>query len=1109
MTITWLEKDELMPTASEKIEKVDVVLDIGCGIRPQEKIIPAVHICCDPCQQYIEHLQNKVKDKRDRQYVIIKAGWSEIINMFPPESVDTVFLLDVVEHIEKEEGKELLRATEAIARRQVVVFTPLVFFPQHCPDGKDAWGLDGGKWQEHKSGWQPEDFDDSWDIYAAEVSHTQDHTGKEYERPCGAFWAIKNVRKCVSALIPTPKESVLRESTCKARKAKLFYCRFGIRQADEKDGTYNLHFVFGDNGKKWENKKIAPHTKAFKEFLVTSPDTREDFLITPRDVYQCLKQDYDFFAAYSSFRQSRISGNSRPAVAFTVRDSSIVGGGTANVFRYANWLSDLGVDVAVYSDDKPPDWIDVKGKFHYIKDCQERYSAIKEPVIIVYSVRKLQDLLFFGNPSEKVIYHFCQGIEEYHYGSSDYSALMASKPMFEFLFSLPVGRLAVSPHIQDYFERNYNQKTHNIFNGVDINFFRPQPKRALNKTINILSSGNPLHAFKGKLDIRKALNIIAKMRPDLQFNFTIACGQNFDEQYFSWICNNFEATLKLTLSAEQMRQAYYDSDIYINSSWYEGFGLPTLEAMACGVPVIQADNQGLTGIVVDRKNCLLIPPNNPEKMAHAIITLVEDNGLRSNLIKNGIETAGKFTKVNQYEMFVEEFEKILNCTFDRTLVEAEKQKLQSGLNRNYFRPARQQAQTGIAGVVDRSANVSAETTRVAELKESRQPFFSVLVPTYNQAKYLPAALNSLINQTYDNWEAIVVNDGSADETPEVMASYAAKDKRIRTFHKENGGVASALNMGLQNARGQWICWLSSDDLFEPDKLGIHLQAIKEKPDIKFFHTHYFAFLEEKGVKVPVELDLDTFIPPVELEVLKFFDINYFNGISIAIHREVFGHVGYFDEQYRNAQDFDMWLRISALYRSFFINRRTCVTRLHRGQDSNSFPLAGKLDSARACLDFLNKHTFMEIFPALDLSKLEHSLFAIRSTFRVLANPIAFINLCGYGPALMDRLREWLSQSAPTVFRSEFKPQLAKIVSNVQATNLSDEIQAAFQSIYESLEKPFRYETYDPVTEIVQHIIRLEKIGKLEDASVLRQYIARISPKTNEQFGVMSQPALSK
>src|SRR6185295_15042078 len=101
-----------------------------------------------------------------------------------------------------------------------------------------------------------------------------------------------------------------------------------------------------------------------------------------------------------------------------------------------------------------------------------------------------------------------------------------------------------------------------------------------------------------------------------------------------------------------------------------------------------------------------------------------------------------------------------------------------------------------------------------------------LVPTYNHSRFLPAALDSLRAQTYENWEAIVVDDGSTDETPSILEQYTARDKRIRAFRKPNGGVASALNEALRRASGEWICWLSSDDLFDPEKLQVHVRAIQ-------------------------------------------------------------------------------------------------------------------------------------------------------------------------------------------------------------------------------------------------------------------------------------------
>jgi predicted SAM-dependent methyltransferase len=193
MKITWLDKEQLFPTVISKLEQVDVVLDIGCGIMPQRYIRPLVHICCEPFVQYVDHLMDKVKNEYDRNYVVIHANWAEAVKLFPPKSVDTVILVDVIEHLEKEEALRLLKETEKLVRRQLAIFTPIGFLPQSHPDGKDAWGLDGGQWQEHKSGWQPDDFDVNWDVYASKVFHTSDNLGREFETPFGALWAIKNI----------------------------------------------------------------------------------------------------------------------------------------------------------------------------------------------------------------------------------------------------------------------------------------------------------------------------------------------------------------------------------------------------------------------------------------------------------------------------------------------------------------------------------------------------------------------------------------------------------------------------------------------------------------------------------------------------------------------------------------------------------------------------------------------------------------------------------------------------------------------------------------------------------------------------------------------------
>jgi hypothetical protein len=190
--VKYVEASKLVSTMQESLLPACEILDIGCGIVPQFYLIPTVHICCEPFEQYLDVLRKKVMDKPDRIYTFLNIGWEQAVELFPEKSVDTIFICDVIEHLEKEEGRRLLEKTVPIARKQVVIFTPLGFMPQHHTDGKDAWGLDGASWQEHKSGWEPEDFDERWQFVVSREYHTHDNLGSLLEKPFGAFWAICN-----------------------------------------------------------------------------------------------------------------------------------------------------------------------------------------------------------------------------------------------------------------------------------------------------------------------------------------------------------------------------------------------------------------------------------------------------------------------------------------------------------------------------------------------------------------------------------------------------------------------------------------------------------------------------------------------------------------------------------------------------------------------------------------------------------------------------------------------------------------------------------------------------------------------------------------------------
>lgn len=368
--------------------------------------------------------------------------------------------------------------------------------------------------------------------------------------------------------------------------------------------------------------------------------------------------------------------------------------------------------------------------------------------------------------------------------------------------------------------------------------------------------------------------------------------------------------------------------------------------------------------------------------------------------------------------------------------------------------------------------------------------FSVLVPTYNQAQYLPQTLDSLLAQQYPYWEAVVVNDGSTDNTAEVMAHYAGQDRRIRTFHKPNGGVSTALNEGLRRAKGNWICWLSSDDLFEPDALAVFAQAIRQNPQTSFFHSHFYELHEPQGQKTAPFPERVNTIPPDHLQTLTFFQLNYVHGISIAIHRSVFEKTGYFDESYPNAQDVSMWMRISALYRLHFINHRTCVTRVHDAMGTQVFPEAGFFDIARSCIDFLNNHTFQQIFPWCNWDSSKDVSAVIEHSLRAGLNPGALMYQgVGFVPAFLERLGEWYTQSCPPAYKNQLSAALQSTVGTLSSLEVIQPLVGVINKM--AFNQPVVYMPYDPYELFRQQQARLEAQGQYFQANTIQRYLNKL------------------
>ena len=208
--LEWCDSSAFYNRASELIEPVSSVMDIGCGIRPQQFITPDFLICVEPHPEYVEILK---KNLIGTNSIIISLDARQALSSMVDGSIDSIFLIDVIEHMTKEVGLEVIREVERIARRQVVLFTPLGYMPQNMhASGLDGWNLNGGSLQDHKSGWYPEDFLD-WNIIACKHLHSTDFKGDQINPAYGGFFAIKNIVKSANYFNAIYSQEVLLDST--------------------------------------------------------------------------------------------------------------------------------------------------------------------------------------------------------------------------------------------------------------------------------------------------------------------------------------------------------------------------------------------------------------------------------------------------------------------------------------------------------------------------------------------------------------------------------------------------------------------------------------------------------------------------------------------------------------------------------------------------------------------------------------------------------------------------------------------------------------------------------------------------------------------------------
>jgi len=239
------------------------------------------------------------------------------------------------------------------------------------------------------------------------------------------------------------------------------------------------------------------------------------------------------------------------------------------------------------------------------------------------------------------------------------------------------------------------------------------------------------------------------------------------------------------------------------------------------------------------------------------------------------------------------------------------------------------------------------------------PKVSIIIPVYNGSNYMKEAIDSALAQTYNNIEIIVVNDGSNDEgkTKEIALGYGSK---IRYFEKENGGVATALNMAIKNSTGDYISWLSHDDVYYPNKVERQIQElsnIQNKNTIIYSDFDLINAASERMAFAPLSKRCDPELLNIPLYPLIE---GVLHGCSMLINKELFSEFGYFKPELRTTQDYDLWFLMLRKYPIRYIDESLIKSRYHDEQGSKNLHHIHKKEGNDLWIKIINELTHSEV-----------------------------------------------------------------------------------------------------------------------------------------------------
>ena len=209
---------------------------------------------------------------------------------------------------------------------------------------------------------------------------------------------------------------------------------------------------------------------------------------------------------------------------------------------------------------------------------------------------------------------------------------------------------------------------------------------------------------------------------------------------------------------------------------------------------------------------------------------------------------------------------------------------------------------------------------------------SIIMPAFNASKTIYNSINSVQSQIYQNWEMIIIDDGSTDNTKDIITPFLS-DYRIKYLRQLNSGPSIARNNGINKAKGKYLAFLDSDDLWKPNKLDIQIKYLQKNPTYGLIHTNYSTFENDIKDCKPFKLS-SWFSNWDENERLLMFDT--IGTLTVLTETQLIKNLGGFKNDLYGTEDWDLWIRVSKEGKISKLNDDTAYYRIHPDGISQSF-----------------------------------------------------------------------------------------------------------------------------------------------------------------------------